>query len=92
LIQRSVWVAVQIVKLDDTCEAALQQLDVQLGRNRSHVVGIQTTQEPIHHLAPGPKAVGKWATPLGQSRHCALKRMRVEVDHTRQHRTVEHHR
>ncbi len=57
-IGRAVDVVVQIVELADRGEAGLQHLHVGEGGDRLDVVGREPREEAVHHLAPGPEAVG----------------------------------
>ncbi len=68
---------VQIVELADAGEARLEHLDVQLGRDRLHVVRGQVAEERVHHLAPAPERIRP--APLREPRQGALERMAVDV-------------
>jgi hypothetical protein len=50
-------------------------------RDRLDIVGRQFAEEAVHHLAPGPEAVMRRASFLGEAGHAALERVAVQVRH-----------
>ena len=85
-------IVVQVVKLADRGVARLEHLDVDLRRDRLHLIGAELTDESIHHLPPGPEAVAAGAGLPGlfrQSGHGALKGMRMEIGHSRHDRPAK---
>ena len=74
-------VVMQVVEFADRREAGLEHLHVGERRDRLDVVGRQLAEEAVHHLAPGPEAVMRRASLLGESRHAALERVAVQVRH-----------
>ena len=74
----------QIVKLADRGEARFQHLHVGERGDRLDVVGCEPAEEAIHHLAPGPEAVGRRTAALGEPGHAALEGVAVQVGQTRQ--------
>ena len=84
----AVAIVVQVVEFRDRGVAVLQHLDVQVRADRLDVLGLDEAHQPVHLLAPGPEVVGRVAAQLGQARHRALERMRVDVGHAREHEAV----
>ena len=82
-------VVMQVVELADRGEADLEHLHVGEGGDRLDVIGRKPGEEAIHHLAPGPEAVGGLATMLGKAGHAALERMAVQVGQARHGDTGE---
>jgi hypothetical protein len=72
-------IVVQIVELTDGGEARFQHFHIGKGGDRLDVIGRKALQEMIHHLAPGPEAVGGRAAALGESSHAALEAVAVQV-------------
>ena len=72
-------VVVQIVELADGGEAGLQHFQIGEGGDRLDVVGRKALQEVVHHLAPGPEAVGGRTAPLGEPGHAALEGVAMQV-------------
>ena len=77
----AVGLMVQVVELDDRGVAALEQLDLELGRDRALLVGRDLLRERVHRVAPGPEAGLVRAQPLGQPGQGALEGVAVQVDH-----------
>ncbi len=68
-----------VVKLPHVREAGLEHLgECQRGQGLEFV-GVDSLDEPIHELAPGPEAVLARAPALRQARQAALERMTVHV-------------
>ena len=80
----AVGLMVQVMELDDRGVAALEQLDIELGRDRPLVLGRDVLREPVHRVAPGPEAGRVRAEPLGQAGQRALEGVAVQVDHAGQ--------
>ena len=59
--------------------SGFQHLAIELGGNGIQLLGIDTACETVHLFAPGPEAVGRVATALGQAGHGALEGMAVAV-------------
>ena len=72
-------VVMQIVELGDRREAGFQHLHIGEGRDRLDVIGREPREEAVHHLAPGPEAVGGRPAALGEAGHAALERVAVQV-------------
>ena len=72
-------VVVQIVELTDGREAGLQHFHIGEGGDRLDVIGRKALKEVVHHLAPGPEAVGGRAAALGEPGHAALEGVAVQV-------------
>ncbi len=70
---------VQIVKLADRGEACFQHFDIREGSDRLDLIGREAIEKPVHHLAPGPKAVGCRPAALGEPGHPALEGVAVEI-------------
>ena len=77
-------VVVEVVELADAREAGLQHLDIELGGDRLDLLGRHRQREAVHHLAPGPEAVGAGAARFGQARHAALEGVAVQIGHAGQ--------
>jgi hypothetical protein len=75
-------VVVKVMELADTSESRLQHLDVGLGSDRRDILRPHREREPIHDLAPRPKAVGLVATDFRQPRHSALECVAVHICHS----------
>ena len=73
----------EIVELADRGEARLQHLHVGEGGDRLDVVGRKPAEETVHHLAPGPEAVGARTAPFGQRGHAALEGVAMQVRQAR---------
>ena len=73
----------QVVELRDGGIAVLQQLDVKVARNRARLLRREALHEAVHELAPGPEIVLAAGARFGEPRHTALKRMRMEIRHSR---------
>ncbi len=69
----------QIVKLADRGEARLQHLHIGEGGDRLDIVGRKPAEEAVHHLAPGPEAVGARTAAFGQRGHAALEGVAMQV-------------
>src|SRR6185437_13408593 len=72
-------IMVQVVKLPNLREAALQHLPVGQAGDGLELVGVDPLDELVHQLAPGPEAVASRPCPLGEAGQGALKGMAVEV-------------
>ena len=72
-------VVVQIMELADGREAGLQHFHIGEGGDRLDVVGRKALKEAVHHLAPGPEAVGGRTAALGEPGHAALKGVAMQV-------------
>ncbi len=66
----AVGIVVEIVELADRGEAGFQHLHVGERRDRLDVVGREPLEEAVHHLAPGPEAVGRRTAAFAQARPC----------------------
>jgi hypothetical protein len=82
-IARTVRRVVQIMELGDRRVAVQQAFNVELCRDRCHIVGCQDRDEAVHHLAPAPEIVACRAAVFRQARHGALEGVAVEVRHAR---------
>jgi hypothetical protein len=71
----------EIMKLRDCRVALLQQLDIELRRDRLDVVGPKSYEKSVHRLAPAPEIVADGPGSLGEAGHRALKGVTVEVWH-----------
>ena len=76
-------VVMEIVKLADRGEARFEHLHVGEGGDRLDVVGRKPAEETVHHLAPGPEAVGARTAPFGQRGHAALEGVAMQVRQAR---------
>ena len=77
----AVGLMVQVVELDHRGVAALEQLDLELGRDRALLLGRDPLRERVHRVAPAPEARLVGAQPLGQPGQRALEGVAVQVDH-----------
>ncbi|MNO65284.1 hypothetical protein D3C76_560320 [compost metagenome] len=82
----AVAVVVHIVEFGNTGVAGLEHLDIELAGDDLDLLRLESANQPVHQLAPGPEAVVGIAGNFGQASHRTLEGMRVEVGHTRQHR------
>jgi hypothetical protein len=76
-------VVMQIMELAHRGEARLQHFHIGEGGDRLDVVGRQALQEPVHHLAPGPEAVGSRTAALGKPGHATLERVAMQIGNAR---------
>ena len=81
VIGRAGKIVVDIVKFADPREARLQHLDIGLRSHRLDIVRRHAADETVHHLAPGPEAVGRGAADFGEARHAALEGVAVQIGH-----------
>ena len=77
----AVGLMVQVMELDHRGVAALEQLDIQLGRDRPLLVGCDLSRERVHRVAPSPEARLVRTQPLGQPGQGALEGVAVQIDH-----------
>ena len=54
------------------------------------LLGRDARGKAIHQLTPSPKAVARIALPFSQTRHGALKRMRMQIGHARNFKYFAH--
>ena len=85
-ISLALGVVVQVMKLTDAGETRLQHVDIEAGGNGLQLRGAELGGKSVHERAPAPEAVLRVAAVLGQPGQCALKSMRVQIRHARQHR------
>ena len=75
-------VVVQIMELADGGEAGLQHFHIGERGDGLDVVGRKALKEAVHHLAPGPEAVGGRTAALGEPGHAALEGVAMQVGKT----------
>ena len=68
-----------VVKLTDPRETALEHLDIGQRGDGVDVVGRHARHEAVHECAPAPEVVGRGAAELGEARHAALEAVTVHV-------------
>ena len=78
-VRAAVGRVVQVVELADRGVAGFEHLDVQLRGDGLQRVGVEARGEAVHRLAPGPERVLRVGLALGQARHRALERVRMQV-------------
>ena len=78
-IGRTVDIMMQIVELADRGKARLQHFHIGEGGDRLDLVGGEAIEKPVHHLAPGPEAVGCRPAALGEPGHPALEGVAVQI-------------
>ena len=83
-------VVLQVVELTDLGVAALQQLQVKLGRNRAQLRRADAQCHLVHALAPGPEIVRLGLALFGQPGKGALKGVAVGIDQAGQQRAGQH--
>ena len=88
VVGRAVLLVVQVMKLANCRVAGLEHLEVEQGSDGADLVGSETREEEIHHLAPAPETVRRSRSrPFPQSRHGPLEGMTVEIGHPRNGRS-----
>ena len=81
VIGRARRIVVQIMKLADAGEAALQHLQEGQGGDGLDLLRPAPVQKAIHQRPPGPEVVVRRPARLGQARHRALKGVAVQIGH-----------
>ena len=86
-------VVMQIVELADAGVARLQHLQIGLRGDGLELVGVEHASKRVHAAAPGPEVVGAGGgmrtNELGAAGQRPLMGVRMQVDHARQHVTIE---
>ena len=82
-------VVMQIVEFSHLRIAALEHFDVQLAGNHTDLFGCKTLHHAIHQITPGPETVLRIAGNFCQPGHHPLKRMGMQIRHSRHNRAVE---
>ena len=82
-IRPAVRLVVQVVEFADLGVSGLEHLDIELGGDRTQVIGSEQAGKGVHDFAPAPEAVLRIAAGLGESGHRPLEGMRVQVRHAR---------
>ena len=83
----------QIVELADAGVARLQHLQIGPRGDGLELVGVEHASKRVHAAAPGPEVVGigggMRTNELGAAGQRPLMGVRVQIDHARQHVTIE---